>query len=300
MGNKLHAIAGRGVGRAAGENCEVKMIRRAICWGLTALLALYLFGCGNAHPASSPLASPVTGTAFPTCNATEKPGCHIRLLVFSKTAAFRHASIPDAIAALRRLAQSQGITIDFTEDSTVFTDANLARYNAVVFLLTTGHILDADQQAAFERNIEHGGGYAGVHSASDTEYNWPWYGQLVGAYFDRVHGHSQVVPATVYVVDHNHPSTGMLPAIWIRTDEWYNFATNPSNTVHVLLTVDERTYQGGVMGANHPIAWYHAFDGGRSWYTAMGHTSESYAEPLFLSHLWGGILYAAGDTSYLT
>jgi len=136
------------------------MIRRAICWGLTALLALYLFGCGNAHPASSPLASPVTGTAFPTCNATEKPGCHIRLLVFSKTAAFRHASIPDAIAALRRLAQSQGITIDFTEDSTVFTDANLARYNAVVFLLTTGHILNTDQQAAFERYIEHGGGYA--------------------------------------------------------------------------------------------------------------------------------------------
>ena len=208
-----------------------KMIRRAICWGLTALLAVYLFGCGNAHPASSPPASHTTGTAFPTCNATTKPGCHIRLLVFSKTAAFRHASIPDAIAALRRLAQGQGVAIDFTEDPAVFTDANLARYNAVVFLLTTGHILDADQQTAFERYIEHGGGYAGVHSASDTEYNWAWYGQLVGAYFDRVHGHSKVVPATVYVVDHTHPSTSMLPAIWMRTDEWYNFATNPSNTV---------------------------------------------------------------------
>lgn len=259
-----------------------------------ALLAVYLFGCGNAHPASSPSASPTISAVYPTCNATKKPGCHIRLLVFSKTAAFRHASIPDAIAALRRLAASQGVAIDFTEDSTVFTDANLARYNAVVFLLTTGTILDADQQAAFERYIEHGGGFAGVHSASDTEYNWPWYGQLVGAYFDRVHGHSQVVQATVHVVDRNHPSTSMLPAVWIRTDEWYNFATNPSKTVHVLLTVDERTYRGGVMGANHPIAWYHTFDGGRSWYTAMGHTSESYSEPLFLAHLWGGILYAAG------
>lgn len=272
------------------------MFRRATCWGIMALLAVYLFGCGNAHPASSPPISLTTGTAFPTCYATTKPGRHIRLLVFSKTAAFRHASIPDAIAALHRLAQSQGVAIDFTEDAAAFTDENLARYNAVVFLLTTGHILDADQQAAFERYVEHGGGYAGVHSASDTEYNWPWYGQLVGAYFDRVHGHSKIVPATVYVVDHSHPSTSMLPAIWMRTDEWYNFATNPSKTVHVLLTVDERTYQGGVMGANHPIAWYHTFDGGRSWYTAMGHTSASYAEPLFLAHLWGGILYAAGDT----
>jgi type 1 glutamine amidotransferase len=271
-----------------------KMMRRATCWGLMALIAVYLFGCGNTHPASTPPASSTADEVYPTCNATKLPGCHIRLLVFSKTAAFRHASIPDAIAALRRLAASQGIAIDFTEDSAVFTDANLARYNAVVFLLTTGTILDANQQAAFERYIEHGGGFAGVHSASDTEYNWPWYGQLVGAYFDRVHGHSKVVPATVYVVDHTHPSTSMLPAIWIRTDEWYNFATNPSKTVHVLLTVDERTYQGGVMGANHPIAWYHTFDGGRSWYTAMGHTSESYSEPLFLAHLWGGILYAAG------
>lgn len=274
------------------------MIRRVLFCGLTALLAVYLFGCGNAHPTSSQPTTPSTGsTTFPTCSTTKNPGCHIRLLVFSKTAAFRHASIPDAIAALRKLAQSQHVAIDFTEDSSVFTDANLARYNAVIFLLTTGHILDADQQAAFQRYIEHGGGYAGVHSASDTEYNWPWYGQLVGAYFDRVHGHSKIVPATVHIVDHSHPSTVMLPAIWIRTDEWYNFATNPGNTVHVLLTVDERTYQGGVMGANHPIAWYHTFDGGRSWYTAMGHTSTSYSEPLFLAHLWGGILYAAGDTN---
>ncbi len=272
-----------------------KIIRRATCWGLTAFLTVYLFGCGNARPTSTSSTSPTTSAPYPTCAASKNPGCHIRLLVFSKTAAFRHASIPDAIAGLRRLAQSQGVAIDFTENSAVFTDANLARYNAVVFLLTTGTILDADQQAAFQRYIEHGGGYAGVHSASDTEYNWPWYGHLVGAYFDRVHGHSKIVPATVYVVDHTHLSTSMLPAIWMRTDEWYNFATNPSNTVHVLLTVDERTYQGGVMGANHPIAWYHTFDGGRSWYTAMGHTSASYAEPLFLAHLWGGILYAAGE-----
>ncbi len=271
-------------------------VRRTLFWGLMGVLAVYLFGCGNAHSASSPLASPPATIVLPACAHVQAPDCHIRLLVFSKTGAFRHASIPDAIAALRTIASSQGVAIDFTEDAAVFTAANLARYNAVVFLLTTGHILDTSQQAAFERYIQHGGGYAGVHSASDTEYNWPWYGQLVGAYFDRVHGHSHIVSATVHVVDPAHPSTSMLPAVWVRADEWYNFATNPSNQVHVLLTVDEKTYQGGVMGANHPIAWYHVFDGGRSWYTAMGHTSESYHEPLFLAHLWGGILYAAGVT----
>lgn len=189
------------------------------------------------------------------------------------------------------MAVQQHVAVDFTENAAAFTDANLARYAAVVFLLTTGNVLDAEQQAAFERYIQHGGGYVGVHSASDTGYNWPWYGQLVGAYFQN---HSRVVQATVRVVDPAHPSTSMLPAAWVRSDEWYNFRTNPRNSVHVLLTVDERTYRGGEMGAFHPIAWYHSFDGGRAWYTAMGHTSESYHEPLFLAHLWGGILYAAG------
>jgi len=239
------------------------------------------------------------------CNAqqaTAGPGgtaasnrCQGRLLVFTKTGGFRHASIKDAKLALQRLAADHNFAVDFTEDSSVFTGANLAHYNAVVFLLTTGDILDNSQQAAFERYIESGGGYVGVHSASDTGYNWPWYGGLVGAYFDRVHGHSKVVQATVHVVDRTQPSTSMLPALWTRTDEWYNFASNPSGRVHVLLTVDEKTYKGGVMGANHPIAWYHEYDGGRAWYTAMGHTSESYYEPLFLAHLWGGITYAVGQ-----
>jgi type 1 glutamine amidotransferase len=217
-----------------------------------------------------------------------------RLLVFSRTTAFRHASIPAAITALGQLAAEHQVSVDFTEDPTCFTDATLAQYQAVVFLLTTGNVLDGDQQAAFERYIRKGGGYVGVHSASDTEYGWAWYGGLVGAYFDRVHGHSTVVQATLHVVNRTHPSTSPLPATWVRSDEWYNFATNPRGQVTVLLTIDEHTYQGGVMGDDHPLAWYHPYDGGRAWYTALGHTIESYSEPLFLAHLWGGITYAAG------
>jgi cytochrome c len=181
--------------------------------------------------------------------------------------------------------------VDATEDATTFTDAALARYRAVVFLSTTGDVLDLAQKTAFERYIRSGGGFAGIHSASDTEYNWPWYGRLVGAYFAS---HSQIQRATVHIADPGHPSTKGLPAIWERTDEWYNFRTNPRGAVHVLATLDETTYSGGKMGADHPIAWCHLIEGGRSWYTAMGHTKESYAEPLFRLHLLGGIETAAG------
>jgi cytochrome c len=174
----------------------------------------------------------------------------------------------------------------------VFTANNLQQYRAVVFLLTTGDVLDATQQAAFETYIRAGGGYVGVHSASDTEYSWPWYGQLVGAYFLS---HPANQTATVRVADHVHPSTEHLPDLWVRFDEWYNLQTNPRGRVHVLATLDERTYApgSGAMGFDHPIAWCQEFDGGRSWYTAGGHTSESYSEPLFQQHLLGGIEWAA-------
>ena len=252
-----------------------------------AVVLLTLASCVSGTPASAPRTA---------CSAGQSGACPERLLVFSKTGAFRHASIKDGKIAIQKLAAEHKVAVDFSEDSTVFNDANLARYNAVVFLLTTGNnILDDDQKAAFERYIRAGGGYAGVHSASDTEYNWPWYGGLVGAYNNQAHKHSSVTRATIHVEDRTHPSTVMLPALWVRTDEWYNFASNPRGQVHVLMTVDEKTYTGGTMGPDHPIAWYHQYGGGRAWYTALGHTSESYYEPLFLAHLWGGITYAIGQ-----
>jgi type 1 glutamine amidotransferase len=224
--------------------------------------------------------------------AAPAPAPAWRILVFTKTAGYRHDSIPAAIQAVEQLGAENGFGVDATEDSTVFNDANLARYDAVMFLLTTGDVLNDDQQAAFKRYIEAGGGFVGVHSAADTEHNWPWYGGLVGAYFLS---HPAIQTALIDVVDPSDPSTAALPAQWTRTDEWYNFATDPSGSVHVLATIDETTYDpgDGAMGADHPIAWEHNYDGGRAWYTAGGHTSESYSEPLFLAHLLGGIMYAA-------
>jgi type 1 glutamine amidotransferase len=217
------------------------------------------------------------------------------ILLFSKTTGYRHDSIPDAIAVITQLGADNGFQVDATEDGNAFTDDNLSQYQAVVFLMTTGNVLDDDQKAAFERFIQAGNGYVGVHSASDTEYDWVWYGQLLGAYFSS---HPDIQQAEIDVQDFNHPSTWFLPAVWVRTDEWYNFRTNPrDNGVDVLATLDESTYHGGQMGEDHPIMWYHEFDGGRSWYTAMGHTSESYYEPLFQECLLGGILYAMGQAA---
>ena len=215
-----------------------------------------------------------------------------QVLVFSKTAGFRHNSIGAGVEAVRQLGAEHGFSVTATESGAAFTDAGLAGVDAVVFLNTTGDVLTDGQQAALEAYVQGGGGFVGVHSAADTEYDWAWYGGLVGAYFQS---HPPGTPAAeVRVVDRVHPATAGLRADWARTDEWYNYRTSPRGDVHVLATLDERTYSGGTMGGDHPIAWCQAYDGGRSFYTGGGHTSAAFAEPLFLDHLWGGLAWAAG------
>ncbi|MEU9848685.1 ThuA domain-containing protein [Streptomyces sp. NPDC047985] len=215
-----------------------------------------------------------------------------RVLVFSKTAGYRHAAIPDGVAALGQLGKDSGITVDTTEEARQFTTANLARYDAVVFLSTTGDVLNADQQKAFENYVATGGGYMGIHAAADTEYDWPFYGGLVGAYFSS---HPAIQPATVRVEDHEHPATAHLGDEWNRTDELYNYRTNPRGQARILATLDETTYTGGTMNGDHPITWCQTYQGGRSFYTGLGHTKESYADPAFRRLLLGGLRYASGQ-----
>ena len=216
-----------------------------------------------------------------------------RVLVFSKTAGFRHSSIGVGRAAIRKLGQENGFSVDTTEDAGAFTSKNLARYRAVVFLNTTGDVLDAAQQDDFERYIQAGGGYVGIHSATDTEYDWPWYGRLAGAYFNGHPNNPNVRKATFRVLDKSHPSTQGFPDRWDREDEFYNFKSIDP-TIHVLVDIDEKSYEGGTNGDHHPMSWYHDFDGGRAWYTNMGHTEATFSEPLFLRHLLGGLRYAMG------
>jgi cytochrome c len=232
--------------------------------------------------------------ALTTSGAAQSRPPSPRVLVFSKTAGFRHSSIETGVAAVRKLGLENGFAVDATEDASVFTERGLAPYRAVIFLSTTGDILDARQQEAFEHYIQGGHGWVGVHSATDTEYDWPWYGRLAGAYFAGHPGNPNVRRGTFRVVDSTHTSTRGLPARWDREDEFYNFK-NIAPDLHVLVDIDETSYQGGTNGANHPMSWYHEFGGGRAWYTNMGHTEATYAEPLFLKHLLGGIRWAMGD-----
>jgi type 1 glutamine amidotransferase len=220
-----------------------------------------------------------------------------RVLVFSKTLGYRHASITNGIEAIRELGSQHGFAVDATEDSSAFTATNLARYQVVVFLSTTGDVLNSEQKTAFRNYVTGGGGFVAIHGAifgpSACESKWAWYGGMFGCTFTN---HSHIVPAMVHIEDATHPSTIGLPARWQRTDEWYNYIGNPRNSAHVLATVDESTYHGGTVGSDHPITWCRPVGKGHMWFTAMGHTASSFSEPLFRQHLLGGILSVAGRT----
>ena len=232
-----------------------------------------------------------------TCSTTFAGTSPFSVLVFSKTSGFRHSSISDGIALIQSLGAANNFSVATTEDANAFTPANLSQYAVVVWLSTTGDVLDATQQAVFEAYIQQGGAWVGIHAATDCEYDWPWYGQLIGndAWF---RSHPSIQDATLVVDDASHISTQNLPASFTFNDEWYNFRENPRPAVNVLLTIDESSYNPGAnaMGADHPMSWHHEFDGGRAWYTALGHRSETFADARFQSHLLGGILWAANAT----
>lgn len=218
--------------------------------------------------------------------AADKP----KILVFSKTTGFRHDNIEKGAETIRTLGEKNGFAVDHSEDASLFTDENLKKYKAVVFLSTTGDIFDDGQKQAFMRFIRAGNGFVGIHSATNTEGEWPWFVRMVGGIFLS---HPEVQNADIRVINRGHLATKHLPEIWTRNDEWYDFKDlNPET--ELLMLVDERSYKGGKMGAHHPIAWYHEYDGGRVFYTALGHTMESFDEPEFLQHIIGGIWYAIG------
>ena len=214
-----------------------------------------------------------------------------KILVFSKTAGFRHtAAIQAGKKEIQELGRKNKFRVDTTENADLFTPENLKQYAAVIFLCTTGNVLNEQQQQAFEQFIKNGSGYMGLHSAADTEYDWAWFGELNGAYFKS---HPKQQEAVFNIVDGNHIATAHLPKVWKRFDELYNFKWIGTD-IHVLITIDENSYTGGGNGEYHPMAWYHEFDGGRSFYTALGHDNKSFEDPLYLQHILGGIKYVMG------
>lgn len=214
----------------------------------------------------------------------------VRILIFSKTDGFRHASIEPAIEVVRTMGNQYGFEVDATEDSTWFTEERLNRYDAVFFLNTSMTLFNDEQRDAFERYIRTGGGYVGTHSAADTEYDWPFYGALVGAWFKN---HPRVQEGEIVVKSYSHPATSVLPPRWTIEDEWYNFRQRPEG-VTVLAELDTESMDGSEHPGDHPATWYHTVDQGRAFYTVMGHAESTWEHPHFLNQILGAIRYATG------
>ncbi len=211
------------------------------------------------------------------------------VLVFSLTKSYRHTSIPEGIEAVAELGKKHQFRVDTTQQPAFFTKENLQRYRVIIFLNPTGSsIFNEEQKEAFQWYIRQGGGFVGIHAAADSNYEWEWYGKMVGAYFES---HPKVQKAVLRRTSGSHSLKKRLPLFWEHTDEWYNFKFfNPK--VKVLLKVDENSYAGGNMKGDHPISWFHSYDGGRAFYTGLGHTQACYKEAVFLQHLWNGIKWA--------
>lgn len=219
----------------------------------------------------------------------------LSVLVFIRAEGFVHPSIADGVSMLTDIGLEEGYTIDVTAETAVFTTASLALYDVVVWLSTTGDVLDAPEQAAFEGFVQAGGGYVGIHAAADCEYDWLWYGELLGqgAWFDS---HPPIQTATLLLENPAHPGAGLFESTTSFSDEWYNFRVNPRTVVDVVLALDEASYDpgAGAMGDDHPIAWAHEFDGGRAFYTGLGHRPETYQDIRFKTQIRGAIRWAGG------
>lgn len=270
-------------------------------WGTLGVATSLLLACTREHETAAGGEGAVPMDGGPASSADAGVDCTaappLPVLIFTRTLGFRHDAIEKAVATLRTEGLRRSWVVEATEDPATFRAEALSRYRVVVWLLTSGDVLDDEQQRAFEAFIHGGGGFVGVHSATDTEYDWPWYGELVGAYF-KVHPFPQ--PATLRVEVQGHPATWGLGETWRITDEWYAFRTNPRAKVHVLLSLDEASYDvdagaAGGMG-DHPVAWYRGFDGGRAFTTALGHPKELWDDPAFVGHVAGGVDWAGGRT----
>ncbi|MFT7559836.1 MAG: type 1 glutamine amidotransferase [Flavobacteriales bacterium] len=229
-----------------------------------------------------------------------------KVFLFSKTDGWHHKSQHAAVDAIQKLGKKHHFQVDWHESSWRINDEALAEYDAIIFLLTTGNILNDAEQAAMERFIQSGKGFVGIHSASDTEYEWDWYTKMVGRTF---HIHPEIQTARMSVMDRKFPGFERMPDHLLWTDEWYEFGAERVDTLNYLLSIDEKTYEpkadwgekkGDGMGDFHPVSWYHNYDGGRAFYTALGHMGSTYSDEAFMEHIYGGLYWAATGKGIIT
>ena len=222
-----------------------------------------------------------------------------RALLITKTAGWHHESINDGVAAIKELANRNYFDVQWHQDAITINDKYLENFQVLIFLSTTGDIFKEEEQKAIEKFIQSGKGYVGIHAASDTEYDWPWYTKLVGRMFNI---HPVIQTAKLQVTANKFPGLQGFSNDVLWTDEWYEFKPETTTGLNDILAVDESTYNPNVqwgekkgkgMGNFHPVSWYHNYDGGRSFYTALGHLPAIYTNQAFLNHIYAGIFWAA-------
>lgn len=235
------------------------------------LLVVFLFSCKRENKNTYP-PQPVTAGKS-------------KIFILTETKGYRHESIEAGLAMFNKRADDWRVEISHAEESAVMKEQDIKEYDIIVLLNSTGNIFTEEEQALLEEYLAAGGAILGIHAAADAEYDWPWYGQMLGGWF---RSHPEIQEAKCLVADGNHPVATGLPAVWERTDEWYNFK-HLSHDNKVILLLDESTYSGGIHGDYHPISWCREWGGGRIFYTGMGHTAETYSEPLFQTHIQNAI-----------
>jgi type 1 glutamine amidotransferase len=213
-----------------------------------------------------------------------------KILVFNKANGFVHESIEAGTEAVLKMTDQYPFIVDVSDDSLRFRDSILEDYDVIVFMNTSGVIFDQEGRQAFQNYIRSGGGFVGVHGASTNEYEWEWFGRMLGNHFDD---HPKIQKAIMTIEIPDAPSTEHLPSKWEWTDEWYNWRYEFDPAIEVLISVDESTYEGGKHSEYHPISWRQEFEGGRVWYTAIGHQIDSYKDENFIRHIAGGIKWVS-------
>ena len=222
-----------------------------------------------------------------------------KALLVTTTKGWHHESLHAGVLALQDLGKKNFFDVALFENPNGFTDKYVEQFQVIIFLNTTGDIFDTAQQKVMERFIQSGKGYVGIHSASDTEYDWEWYTKLVGRMF---HIHPAIQTARMNVIDTKFPGLQGFTGNKLFTDEWYEFGPEKTSGLNYILAIDESSYNAKVqwgpkkgegMGQLHPVAWYHNYDGGRAFYTALGHIPTIFSDPIYLNHLYSGIFWAA-------
>lgn len=221
------------------------------------------------------------------------------VLLFTKTAGWHHKSINAGVTAFEKMAKNHHFAVDWQEDARLINAENLAKFDVVVFLQTTADILNDEQQEALRKYVQSGKGFVGIHAAADTEYSWPWYGKLVGRRFVI---HPVIQTARLNIINRKFPGLEYFPDSVLWTEEWYEYGPEESENLNYIMSVDESTFEtkadwghakGDGMGDFHPISWYQEIEGGRSFYTGLGHMPATYDNKAFIEHIFGGLYWAA-------